>query len=129
MNKWFSTIGCGLAALTVTAALICAQGTGKPLSAPATKPAKAAAATTAKTAAPKADAEIQKCTQDRLAGSKLKDNGFAVAVSGGTITLSGTTKVAGHKGVATQFAKRCGATTVTNNITVEKAAKSAEKKP
>lgn len=65
---------------------------------------------------------------DKLASTKLKDDGTTVAVSGGTATLTGTVKIGGHKGNATQFAKRCGATTVTNNITVESAPKTKAKK-
>lgn len=83
----------------------------------------------AKTVAPKSDSDVQKCIQDKLAGSKLKEDNLSVAVSGGEATLTGATKIGGHKGNATQFAKRCGATKVTNNITVQSVAKSKPAKP
>ena len=120
MKKTLSTIG----ALALFASVALAQAT-MTKTAPTPKPVKTAAA---KTMTPKADPEIQKCTEDKLAGSKLKADGLTVAVSGGVATLTGATKVAGHKGNATQFAKRCGATSVTNNITVEKAMKAVPKK-
>ncbi len=69
--------------------------------------------------APRTDAEIQKCITDKLAASeKLNPQGFSAAVSGGLATLSGNAANAGSKGGATTLAKSCGATSVTNNITV-----------
>ena len=96
---------------------------------PTPNPATTKTTTTAKSSAPKSDADIQKCIQDKLASTKLKDDGISVAVSGGEATLTGTTKIAGHKGNATQFAKRCGATKVTNNITVQSTPKDKTMKP
>lgn len=83
-------------------------------------------------AAPKSDAEIQKCIADKLAKSeKLNSQGFSATVSNGEATLTGTAKNAGSKGAATGMAKSCGASKVVNNISappVAKPAKSAEKK-
>ena len=84
-------------------------------------------------AAPKSDADIQKCITDKFAAAeKLKSQGFSATVSNGEATLTGTASNAGSKGAATKIAKSCGATKVTNNITsppVSKPAKPAEKKP
>ena len=96
---------------------------------PTPTPAKTKTTAAATTSSPKADADVQKCTQDKLASTKLKDDGITVAVSGGEATLAGTVKIAGHKGNATQFAKRCGATKVTNNITVQSTPKTKTPKP
>jgi osmotically-inducible protein OsmY len=96
---------------------------------PTPTPAKAKTTAVAKTSAPKTDADIQKCTEDKLGSTKLKDDGITVAVSGGDATLTGTTQIAGHKGNATKFAKHCGATKVTNNITVQSTPKSKTMKP
>ncbi len=86
----------------------------------------------AKTAAPKTDADIQRCITDKLANSeKLKSQGFGATVSNGEATLTGTAKNAGSKGAATVIAKSCGASKVTNNITapaIPKPAKPADKK-
>ena len=86
----------------------------------------------AEPAAPKSDADIQKCISDKFANSeKLKSQGFSTAVSNGEATLTGTAKNAGSKGAATGIAKSCGASKVTNNITapaIPKPAKPAEKK-
>ncbi|HZS06964.1 MAG TPA: BON domain-containing protein [Blastocatellia bacterium] len=89
----------------------------------AAKPAKAAAA-------PKSDADIQKCISDKLAASKTVTNGSA-AVSDGVATLTGEASSAGAKGGATRSAKACGAKSVTNNITVAAKPKPAppQKKP
>jgi len=85
---------------------------------------RTAPAKTKHTVAPKSDADIQKCIEDKLAGSAaLKGDGFKVAVSNGVATFTGTTKVKGHKGGVARLAKSCGAKSVTNNITVEAAAK------
>lgn len=84
-------------------------------------------------AAPKSDADIQKCITDKLAAAaKLKSQGFTASVSKGEATLTGTANNAGSKGAATKIAKSCGATKVTNNISsppVSKPAKPADKKP
>jgi hypothetical protein len=84
---------------------------------------KTATKSNAKASAPKTDADIQKCIQEKFATAKLRDDGLSVAVSSGDATLTGATKIAGHKGNATQFAKRCGATKVANNISVQSAPK------
>ncbi len=77
-----------------------------------------------KNAAPKSDAEIQKCIADKFATSeKLKSQGFSASVSGGVATLTGNAANAGSKGAATRIAKSCGATSVTNNITAPPVAK------
>ena len=84
-------------------------------------------------AAPKSDADIQKCITDKFAAAeKLKSQGFSATVSNGEATLIGTANNAGSKGAATKIAKSCGATKVTNNISsppVSKPAKPADKKP
>jgi osmotically-inducible protein OsmY len=128
MKRLLSIACCNAAALLALSVAASAQtpAPAKSASDPAmTKTAKSSP----KAAAPKADADVQKCTQDKLVGSKLKDDNITVAVSGGEATLTGATKIAGHKGNATQFAKRCGATKVTNNITVESTPKTKAAKP
>ncbi|HKX27617.1 MAG TPA: BON domain-containing protein [Blastocatellia bacterium] len=106
-------------ALTAALAIMAAAQTPAPAPAKAAKPAKMKAA-----AAPKSDEEIQKCISDKLeASAALKGDGFSASVAGGVATLTGTTKVAGHKGGAGSIAKGCGAKSTQNNITVEKAAK------
>jgi osmotically-inducible protein OsmY len=122
---------CNVAALLVLSIAASAQTTPPAKPAPAPPMTKTTTKSKAKASAPKTDAEIQKCIEDKLSASKLKADGFTVAVSGGDSTLTGSTKAAGHKSNAAQFAKRCGATKVTNNITVEstpktKAAKTAD---
>ncbi len=65
------------------------------------------------------DGAIQKCITDKFAAApSLKTQGFSATVSQGVATLTGTAKDAGSKGAATNIAKRCGAKSVTNNITV-----------
>ena len=67
----------------------------------------------------KSDPEIQQCISDRLAASpSLKDQGLSSSVSSGAATLTGTARNPGSKGAATRIAKKCGAATVTNNITI-----------
>jgi osmotically-inducible protein OsmY len=85
-----------------------------------------------KEAAPKSDADIQKCITDKFAASaKLKSQGFSASVSGGVATLTGAATNAGSKGAATRIAQSCGAKSVTNNITAPPVAKpkKEEKKP
>jgi osmotically-inducible protein OsmY len=85
-----------------------------------------------KEAAPKSDADIQKCIADKFANSaKLKSQGFSASVSGGVATLTGAAANAGSKGAATRIAQSCGAKSVTNNITAPPVAKpkKEEKKP
>ena len=73
---------------------------------------------------PKSDSEIQKCIQDKLAKAKtLGTESITVTVANGEATLAGTVKKSGEKGGATTICKSCGATKVTNNLTIEKAAK------
>ena len=119
MKKLSSIAFCNVAALLFLSMAASAQTTtpSKPSAAPAMT--KTTTKSKAKASTQKTDPEIQKCIEDKISGSKLKDDGITVAVSGGDSTLTGATKVAGHKGNAAQFAKRCGATKVTNNITVE----------
>ena len=97
------------------------------------KPANKSAAKKPAAAAPKSDADIQKCITDKFAAAeKLKSQGFSATISNGEATLIGTANNAGSKGAATKIAKSCGATKVTNNISsppVSKPAKPADKKP
>jgi hypothetical protein len=73
---------------------------------------------------PKSDSDIQKCIQDKLAKAKtLSTESITVIVANGEATLAGSVKKSGEKGGATNICKSCGATKVTNNITIEKAAK------
>jgi osmotically-inducible protein OsmY len=68
---------------------------------------------------PTGDADIQKCITDKLASSeKLKPQGFSATVNAGVATLTGNAANPGSKGAATNIAKRCGAKSVTNTITV-----------
>ena len=93
----------------------------------ATAPAKVAKpAKPAKTAAaPKSDADIAKCTNDKFATSTSVKNGKA-AVSSGVATLTGEAANGGGKGGANRSAKACGATSVVNNITVAAKVKAAK---
>lgn len=76
----------------------------------------------------KTDSEIQQCISERLAASPaLKDQGLTSAVSNGVATLSGMARNPGSKGTATRIAKKCGATSVNNNITISPAYKPAKK--
>src|SRR5262249_19598919 len=128
--KRLLSIACFNAAALIALSLAASAQTPAPAK-PASDPAmsKTMSKSGAKAPAQKSDADVQKCTQDKLSASKLKDDGITVAVSGGDATLTGMTKIAGHKGNATQFAKRCGATKVTNNITVQAAPKVKAAKP
>jgi osmotically-inducible protein OsmY len=73
---------------------------------------------------PKSDSDIQKCIQDKLAKAKsLGTESITVTVANGEATLAGTVKKSGEKGGATNICKSCGATKITNNLTVEKMAK------
>ncbi|MEP7272541.1 MAG: BON domain-containing protein [Acidobacteriota bacterium] len=79
-------------------------------------------------AAAKTDTEIQQCIAERLAASPaLKDQGLTASVSNGVAILTGVARNPGSKGNATRIAKKCGATTVTNNISISPAFK--QKKP
>ena len=76
----------------------------------------------------KSDGEIQQCISDRLAASpSLKDQGLSSSVSNGVATLTGTARNPGSKGAVTRIAKKCGAATVTNNITISASYKPAKK--
>jgi osmotically-inducible protein OsmY len=99
-------------ALTITLLLTTVLATAQtaPVEKKVSKPTKAAAA-------PKADADVQKCISDKLAASKTITGGSA-AVSGGEATLTGEAKNAGAKNGAAKTATGCGAKKVTNNITV-----------
>lgn len=73
---------------------------------------------TAKSAAPRSDSEIQKCIQGKLANSeKLRVQEFNVTVSNSEATFTGTAKNAGSKGAATRIGQSCGAVKVINQIT------------
>lgn len=93
--------------------------------APAAKPAKPAKPAK-EAAAPKSDAEVAKCINDKFAASSAIKNGKA-SVSGGVATLTGDVMSGGSKGGQTRAAKACGATSVTNNITVAPKAANTEK--
>ena len=126
MRRIFSTALCNVAVLALCSAAALAQAPAmtKATPTPATNKAKAKTTQTA----PKTDAEIQKCIQGKFSVGKFKDAGITVAVSGGAATLAGTTQNSGHKSNATQFATRCGATKVTNNITLQTAPKHKDMK-
>ena len=79
-------------------------------------------------AAAKTDSEIQQCISERLSASpSLKDQGFTASVSNGVATLTGTARNPGSKGAATNIAKKCGATTVSNKIEISPSYKPAKK--
>jgi len=74
------------------------------------------------------DSEIQQCIALKLSASPaLKDQGFTASVSNGVVTLTGVARNPGSKGNATRIAKKCGATTVNNNITMSPSLKTAKK--
>jgi hypothetical protein len=84
-------------------------------------------ADTASTSA-KTDPEIQQCISERFAASpSLKDQGLTAAVANGVATLSGTARNPGSKGAATNIAKKCGATSVTNKIEISPSYKPVKK--
>ncbi|HET9839535.1 MAG TPA: BON domain-containing protein [Candidatus Angelobacter sp.] len=60
-------------------------------------------------ATPKSDAEIQKCIQDKVAASELKNQNVQVSVANGEATLAGPFSTPGHKNTAGQIARGCGA--------------------
>ncbi len=74
-----------------------------------------------------ADADIQKCIEDKLSGGALKDDGITVKVTNGEAVLTGGSKVPAHKGNGTRIAKGCGAQKVTNNIIITRNPKSTQK--
>jgi osmotically-inducible protein OsmY len=78
-------------------------------------------------AAPKSDADVQKCITDKLATSKNLTGG-AATVAGGEATLTGEAKNAGAKTSAGKTAQGCGAKKVTNSITVAAPAAKPPKK-
>jgi hyperosmotically inducible periplasmic protein len=71
--------------------------------------------------APADDAAITKSVQAKLAATpSLKNANINVATSGGVVTLSGTVKAKGLKGLAAQQAMRVkGVKSVNNQLTVE----------
>jgi osmotically-inducible protein OsmY len=74
-------------------------------------------------AAAAGDADIQKCITDKLAAApKLSAQGFSATVNAGQATLTGTARNPGSKGAASGIAKRCNATTVSNEIVIDKSA-------
>lgn len=78
------------------------------------------------TVAPKNDAEVQTCINDKFKVSTSVKNGNAV-VSGGEATLTGEAASGGGKGGATRSARACGAKSVVNNIIVPPKPKAAKK--
>lgn len=104
MRKLFTTI----TLLVLLSVGVLAQDAGQA----SAKPKKAAAP-----AAPKSDADITKCINDKFKASTTVKNGNAT-VSGGAATLTGEASSGGAKGGATRSAQACGAKPVTNNMTV-----------
>lgn len=85
---------------------------------------KTAAPVTAKAnTSAQADAEIERIIKEKLAKSKIGEDGFKVRVQGGVAMWEGKTDVLQHKGAATRMAKTAGARAVINNIKVSDAAK------
>jgi hypothetical protein len=76
----------------------------------------------AKTVSPP-DAQIEHIIQQKFAKSKINADHFMVSVRGGVATITGSTNVMQHKGVATRLARSSGATVVKNQIVVSDAAK------
>lgn len=102
-----------ISALMLTVSMAFAQNTAKPAKTKTPKAPKAAKVV------PTDDAGIQKCINDKFSTQeKMKAYGLSATVSGGVATLTGTVPNGGAKGNATRTAKRCGAKSVTNNITV-----------
>lgn len=62
------------------------------------------------------DAQIEKEIRARFAESKISADKFEVHVQGGRATITGTTNVLQHKGVATRLARAAGATEIINQI-------------
>ncbi|HYA17614.1 MAG TPA: BON domain-containing protein [Bryobacteraceae bacterium] len=69
------------------------------------------------------DAQIEHIIQQKFAKSKINADHFTVSVKGGVATITGSTNVMQHKGVATRLARSSGATVVKNQIVVSDAAK------
>jgi hypothetical protein len=142
--------------LTLSSATAFAQGKSamspaspmKPTPTPAAAPAKAATmesakeepkksdkpaeakTTEAKTAEAKTDdASVATAVKEKIASMpSLKDAKIDATVKDGVVTLTGSVKAPGLKGVATNAAKRVkGVKSVTNNITIDKPAKDAKK--
>lgn len=112
MKKLITVIG-SLTLLVVMALSALAQNPAPAKTAEKVKAAKPARAA----AAPKSDADVQKCINDKFAASKSVKNGSA-AVNAGVAVLTGEASSGGAKGGATGSAKACGAKSVTNNMTV-----------
>jgi osmotically-inducible protein OsmY len=69
--------------------------------------------------APRTDEEIRKCISDKLADSpKLKTLGLSATVTRGEATLKGDGRSGGNKNAAANIAKRCGAKSVVNDISI-----------
>jgi osmotically-inducible protein OsmY len=81
------------------------------------------AATPARIAAHRSDAEIEAAIKTKLAKSKIGKDGIQVHVKNGIATWQGATQVMQHKGAATRMAKTAGAIQVVNNIKISDAAK------
>ncbi len=58
---------------------------------------------------PQSDGDIQKCIQDKIAASDLKNQNIQVSVSNGQALLTGDISTPGHKSTAGQIARGCGA--------------------
>jgi osmotically-inducible protein OsmY len=57
----------------------------------------------------KPDIEVQKCIQDKIATSDLKNQGIQVTVTNGQAVLTGDIKTPAHQSTAQQIARGCGA--------------------
>jgi len=74
------------------------------------------------------DQQIQDDIRERLARSVIGKDNFKVRVVDGVAYWEGSTTVAQHKGAATRMAKSAKASSVVNNIVVERAAAKAGSK-
>ena len=74
------------------------------------------------------DQQIQDDIRERLAQSVIGKDNFKVRVVDGVAYWEGSTTVAQHKGAATRMAKSAKASSVVNNIVVERAAAKAGSK-
>lgn len=78
------------------------------------------------------DTVLATAIRARFQRSKIRTEGFTVAVAGGVATIEGRTKVIQRKGTATRLARLAGAKSVVNRIQVdeealERAARNLEK--
>jgi osmotically-inducible protein OsmY len=107
-----------LLSLLIASSAFSAQNQNK--NAPAKKGKKAAAVDCSKVD----DATITAKVKEKLSQApSLKDETINVETKGGVVTLTGTVKTPGHKGVATRIARRVDCVkSVNNQLTSEKPA-------